>query len=81
MANPKELRQRAERLFALALGARERGDNPLAEQLTERAIQYLEGGRQRGFARAVASAAPAAAGSPAAAKPGAATHGWQRERR
>ena len=42
MAIPKELRQRAERLFALALGARERGDIPLAEQLTERAIQYLE---------------------------------------
>jgi hypothetical protein len=42
MASPKQLRQQAERLFALALHARERGDAPLAEQLTERAMQYLE---------------------------------------
>jgi hypothetical protein len=42
MASPKELRQQAERLFAVALAARERGDIPLAEQLTERAMQYLE---------------------------------------
>ena len=42
MASPKTLRQQAERLFALALQARERGDVPLAEQLTERAMQYLE---------------------------------------
>jgi hypothetical protein len=42
MASPKGLRQQAERLFALALQARERGDIPLAEQLTERAMQYLE---------------------------------------
>jgi hypothetical protein len=42
MASSKELRQQAERLFALALAARERGDIPLAEQLTERAMQYLE---------------------------------------
>jgi len=42
MASPKELRQQAERLFALALQARERGDIPLADQLTERAMQYLE---------------------------------------
>lgn len=42
MASPKELRQQAERLFALALQARERGDIPFADQLTERAMQYLE---------------------------------------
>jgi hypothetical protein len=42
MASPKELRQQAERLFALALRARERGDIALADQLTERAMQYLE---------------------------------------
>jgi hypothetical protein len=42
MAGPKELRQQAERLFALALQARERGDIPFADQLTERAMQYLE---------------------------------------
>jgi hypothetical protein len=42
MTDAGELRERAERLFALALQAREKGDVPLAEQLTALAVECLE---------------------------------------
>jgi hypothetical protein len=42
MTDPDRLRQHAEQLFALALHAREKGDAQLAEQLTARALQYLD---------------------------------------
>ena len=42
MTNPGELRERAERLFALALQARSEGNIPLAEQLTALAVECLE---------------------------------------
>ena len=42
MADPDRLRQQAEYLFALALRAREKGDVQLAEELTARALQYLD---------------------------------------
>ena len=42
MTDPDRLRQHAEQLFALALRAREKGDPQLAEQLTARALQYLD---------------------------------------
>jgi hypothetical protein len=42
MTDPDRLRQQAEYLFALALRAREKGDVQLAEELTARAVQYLD---------------------------------------
>ena len=42
MITPNPLRRRAERLLALALEAREKGDVELAEQLTARAMEYLD---------------------------------------
>jgi hypothetical protein len=44
MATPKALQDQAARLLAIALQARERGDVELAEQLTARAMQYLDQG-------------------------------------
>jgi hypothetical protein len=38
----QELRRQAERLLALALQARERGEMELADQLTVRAMRYFE---------------------------------------
>jgi hypothetical protein len=38
----QELRRQAERLLALALQARERGETELADQLTIRAMRYFE---------------------------------------
>jgi hypothetical protein len=42
MTDAAELRERAERLFALALQARSEGNIPLAEQLTALAVECLE---------------------------------------
>jgi hypothetical protein len=42
MAAPKGLQDQAARLLAVALQARERGDIELAEELTARAMQYLD---------------------------------------
>lgn len=42
VTTPNPLRRRAERLLALALEAREKGDVELAEQLTARAMEYLD---------------------------------------
>lgn len=42
MSEFKRLREQAARLLALALKARERGDDEQADQLTEQAAQYLD---------------------------------------
>jgi len=42
VTTPDRVRRRAERLLALALEARQKGDSELAEQLTARAMQYLD---------------------------------------
>ena len=42
MASSDRLRQQAEYLFALALRARAQGDVQLAEDLTARALKYLD---------------------------------------
>jgi hypothetical protein len=42
MTDASELRERAERLFALALQAREKGNVALGEQLTALAVECLE---------------------------------------
>jgi hypothetical protein len=42
MTDAGELRERAERLFALALQARDKGNTALADELTALAIECLE---------------------------------------